>query len=138
MLPSDGSAVATAKDKSPKKKKDGGGGSGSGSGAPGTAEAAAYQVATTFAVIEVEVSKPFVPRKTRAEVAQSVASLVPPRSVYPRDPAGGDRAVADYESQVAAVASQLIGEYRKHEAAVDPGEGAVRQRLLYELNTSGK
>jgi hypothetical protein len=75
-------------------------------------------------------------------VAQSVASLVPPRSVYPRDPAGGDRAVADYESQVAAVASQLIGEYRKHEAAVDPGEGdrdaAVRQRLLYELNTSGK
>lgn len=76
------------------------------------------------------------------DVALEVAELIPPRAIYPRNAGGGDKSISDFKVQVTAVASQLLGEYRKQENNTDSGLGnrdsKIRQSLLYELNTSGK
>lgn len=93
-------------------------------------------------MVKLELTKPLVPKKTVDCVTLEVAELVPPREIYPRNAGGGDKAISDFKTQVSAVASQLLGEYREKEATTEPHasnrDASIRQRLLYDLNTSGK
>ena len=70
---------------------------------------------------------------------QKVAELVPRRPALPRVSVGAQKAVAEYEGQVASVARFLLDEYRKTLGQSDSANADdVRRRLLYDLNSTGK
>lgn len=94
-----------------------------------------------FLTISLALSRPLIARRPAAALAAQVAELIPPRPSVPRVGGSEARAVSEYESQIASVATMLIDEYRRA-AADDDARAAssdqVRQRLVYELNSTGK
>ena len=104
------------------------------------AEAVAYEEAKTYLKLNITISKPLVPKKTREEVVLDVQALIKPRELYPKGAGGADKSVADLHGHIGAIANELLDEYRKQLSAA--GEAAskadVRRRMLYDLNTTGK
>lgn len=103
------------------------------------AEGAQYEAARTYAVISVCLRTPLVAKRTKAEMAARVASLVPPRPALPRVGESADKALADFHAKVAAIARDLLSRHRQMTGS-DSGSSSqeVRQNLLYELNSSGR
>ncbi|XP_063048608.1 cilia- and flagella-associated protein 70 [Engraulis encrasicolus] len=107
-----------------------------------------YEDAKTYIVIEIALDKPLVPKRPPEELAKRVTELIPPRPTLPRRPAGAERAVQEFQTQVANVAAQVLDQYQQLfgatldlSGATSPDPNAEQQRktkLLGELNYSGK
>ncbi|KAL1278809.1 hypothetical protein QQF64_025482 [Cirrhinus molitorella] len=106
-----------------------------------------YADSRSYIIIEIAVEKPLVPRRPPEELAKRVIELVPPRPPLPRRPAGAERAVQEYQSQIASVAAQVLDQYQQlFGAAFLPGGKPLdpvlqeqrKNQLLGELNYSGK
>lgn len=97
-------------------------------------------------MIEISLAKPLVPKRPPEELARRVAEYIPPRPLFPKRTDGAIRAVEDYHSQVASVANLILDEFRDQfgddlrEDSPQTTEAmeARRQKLIYELNSSGK
>ncbi|XP_026095970.1 cilia- and flagella-associated protein 70 [Carassius auratus] len=106
-----------------------------------------YADSRSYIVIEIAVEKPLAPKRPPEELAKRVMELVPPRPPLPRRPAGAERAVQEYQSQIASVAAQVLDQYQQlFGAAFLPGGKPLdpvmqeqrKNQLLGELNYSGK
>ncbi|RXN24181.1 cilia- and flagella-associated 70 [Labeo rohita] len=111
------------------------------------AEGQMYADSRSYIIIEIAVEKPLVPKRPPEELAKRVMELVPPRPPLPRRPAGAERAVQEYQSQIASVAAQVLDQYQQlFGAAFLPGGKPLdpvlheqrKNQLLGELNYSGK
>lgn len=106
------------------------------------AESAQYAAARTYVVLSLALRAPLVAKRSKAEIAASVAALIPPRPLLPRVGESADQALADFHTKVAAVARTLLSQHRQMAGGDSGGDlgGAeeTRQNLLYELNTSGQ
>ncbi|XP_066499123.1 cilia- and flagella-associated protein 70 isoform X2 [Hoplias malabaricus] len=98
-------------------------------------------------VIEVALEKPLVPKRLPEELAKRVMELIPPKPPLPRRPAGAERAVQEYQTQIASVVAQVLEQYQQmFGAAFVPGakpldpatQGQRKSQLFGELNCSGK
>ncbi|XP_048057772.1 cilia- and flagella-associated protein 70 [Megalobrama amblycephala] len=106
-----------------------------------------YADSRSYIIIEIAVEKPLVPKRPPEELAKRVMELVPPRPPLPRRPAGAERAVQEYQSQIASVAAQVLDQYQQlFGNAFMPGGKPLdpvlqeqrKTQLLGELNCSGK
>ncbi|XP_043090031.1 cilia- and flagella-associated protein 70 [Puntigrus tetrazona] len=106
-----------------------------------------YADSRSYIIIEIAVEKPLSPKRPTEELAKRVMELVPPRPPLPRRPAGAERAVQEYRSQIASVAAQVLDQYQQLFGAVflaggKPLDPVLQERrknqLLGELNYSGK
>ncbi|KAL2101966.1 hypothetical protein ACEWY4_003727 [Coilia grayii] len=106
-----------------------------------------YADSKTYLVIEIALDKPLVPKRPPEELAKRVMQLIPPRPPLPRRPAGAERAVQEFQTQVANVAAQVLDQYQQlfgalaEPRASSPDPNIQEQRktqLLGELNYSGK
>ncbi|XP_067278948.1 cilia- and flagella-associated protein 70 [Pseudorasbora parva] len=106
-----------------------------------------YDDSRSYIIIEIALEKPLVPKRPPEELAKRVMELVPPRPPLPRRPAGAERAVQEYQSQIASVAAQVLDQYQQlFGAAFVPGGTPLdpvlqeqrKTQLLGELNCSGK
>uniref|UniRef100_A0A673NGF1 Uncharacterized protein n=1 Tax=Sinocyclocheilus rhinocerous TaxID=307959 RepID=A0A673NGF1_9TELE len=106
-----------------------------------------YADSRSYIIIEIAVEKPLAPKRPPEELAKRVMELVPPRPPLPRRPAGAERAVQEYQSQIASVAAQVLDQYQQlFGAAFLPGGKPLdpvlleqrKNQLLGELNYSGK
>uniref|UniRef100_A0A8C2HVQ8 Cilia and flagella associated protein 70 n=1 Tax=Cyprinus carpio TaxID=7962 RepID=A0A8C2HVQ8_CYPCA len=106
-----------------------------------------YADSRSYIIIEIAVEKPLAPKRPPEELAKRVMELVPPRPPLPRRPAGAERAVQEYQSQIASVAAQVLDQYQQlFGAAFLPGGRPLdlvlqeqrKNQLLGELNYSGK
>ncbi|KAM6957236.1 cilia- and flagella-associated protein 70 [Aplochiton taeniatus] len=106
-----------------------------------------YADARTYVIIEIALEKSLVPKRPPEELAKRVMELIPLRPPLPRRPAGAERAVQEYHSQIASVAGQLLEQYQQLFGAaflpgakpLDPGTQEQRKTLLLgELNYTGK
>lgn len=106
-----------------------------------------YDDSRSYIIIEIAMEKPLVPKRPPEELAKRVMELVPPRPPLPRQPAGAERAVQEYQSQIASVAAQVLDQYRQlFGTAFMPGGKPLdpvlqeqrKTQLLGELNCSGK
>ncbi|XP_071760228.2 cilia- and flagella-associated protein 70 [Centroberyx gerrardi] len=108
-----------------------------------TAEGQMYADARTYIMIEIALEKPLVPKRAPEQLAKRVKELIPPRPPLPERPAGAERAVQDFHSQVSSVVVQVLDQYQDlfGPGAKPPDPGTQEQRkahLLGELNCSGK
>uniref|UniRef100_A0A8C7NKL5 Cilia and flagella associated protein 70 n=1 Tax=Oncorhynchus mykiss TaxID=8022 RepID=A0A8C7NKL5_ONCMY len=101
----------------------------------------------TYIIIEIALEKSLVPKRSPEELAKRVMELIPPRAPLPRRPAGAERAVQEYQAQIASVAGQVLEQYQQlfgpaflpGEKPLDPTSQEQRKtKLLGELNYSGK
>ncbi|KAJ8346043.1 hypothetical protein SKAU_G00302360 [Synaphobranchus kaupii] len=115
--------------------------------APGNVEGQMYAEARTYIVLEISLEKPLVPKRSPEELARRVMELIPPRPPLPRLPVGAERAVQEYQSQVANVVGQVLEQYQQlFGAAMVPGAPPLdsasqeqrKSQLLAELNYSGR
>nr|XP_009297486.1 cilia- and flagella-associated protein 70 isoform X2 [Danio rerio] len=102
-----------------------------------------YADSRSYIIIDIFVEKPLVPKRPPEELAKRVMELVPPRPPLPRRPAGAERAVEEYQCQIASVAAQVLDQYQQMFVsggkALDPVlQEQRKQQLLGELNCSGK
>uniref|UniRef100_A0AAZ3P9I3 Cilia and flagella associated protein 70 n=1 Tax=Oncorhynchus tshawytscha TaxID=74940 RepID=A0AAZ3P9I3_ONCTS len=106
-----------------------------------------YADSRTYIIIEIALEKSLVPKRSREELAKRVMELIPPRAPLPRRPAGAERAVQEYQAQIASVAGQVLEQYQQlfgpaflpGEKPLDPTSQEQRKtKLLGELNYSGK
>ncbi|XP_051569231.1 cilia- and flagella-associated protein 70 [Myxocyprinus asiaticus] len=106
-----------------------------------------YVDSKSYFVVEISLEKPLVPKRPPEELAKRVMELVPPRPALPRRPAGAERAVHEYQSQIASVATQVLDQYQQMFGAafvpdgkpLDPAQQQQRKtQLIAELNCSGK
>ena len=68
-----------------------------------------------------------------------ISELIPPRPPVARVVGNEARAVGEYQAQISSVANMLLEEYRRAAAEEDPRNAdRIRQKLVYELNISGK
>ncbi|XP_035254634.1 cilia- and flagella-associated protein 70 [Anguilla anguilla] len=113
----------------------------------GNVEGQMYVDARTYIVIEISLEKPLVPKRSPEELARRVMELIPPRPPLPRLPVGAERAVQEYQSQVANVVGQVLEQYQQlFGAAMVPGAPPLdpasqeqrKSQLLAELNYSGR
>ncbi|XP_051987300.1 cilia- and flagella-associated protein 70 isoform X2 [Xyrauchen texanus] len=111
------------------------------------AEGQMYLDSKSYFVVEISLEKPLVPKRPPEELAKRVMELVPPRPALPRHPAGAERAVHEYQSQIASVATQVLDQYQQMFGAafvpdgkpLDPAQQQQRKtQLIAELNCSGK
>ncbi|XP_036445879.1 cilia- and flagella-associated protein 70 [Colossoma macropomum] len=111
------------------------------------AEGQMYTDSRSYIVIEIALEKPLVPKRRPEELAERVMELIPPRPPLPRRPAGAERAVQDYQAQIASVAAQVLEQYQQmfgdafvpRAKPLDPATQEQRKRQLFgELNCSGK
>lgn len=113
---------------------------------PFNMEGQQYADAKSYIMIDIKLSRPLIPKRPPEELARRVAELIPPRPAFPRRSDNAEKAVEDYHSQVASVASLVLEEFRElfgeemkngkpqtNEAMEDK-----RQKLMYQLNSSGK
>ncbi|ESO85468.1 hypothetical protein LOTGIDRAFT_229452 [Lottia gigantea] len=112
--------------------------------APINAEGQMYVEARSFIMLEIELDHPLIPKRKPEELARKVAEYIPPRPMFPKRTDGAARAVEDYQGQVARVANLILDEFRviynDEDGTTDPNESmeSKRQKLIYELNSSGK
>ncbi|XP_045076940.1 cilia- and flagella-associated protein 70-like [Coregonus clupeaformis] len=106
-----------------------------------------YADSRTYIIIEIAFEKSLVPKRSPEELAKRVMELIPPRAPLPRRPAGAERAVQEYQAQIASVAGQVLEQYQQlfgpaflpGEKPLDPTSQEQRKtKLLGELNYSGK
>uniref|UniRef100_A0A673WNV1 Cilia and flagella associated protein 70 n=1 Tax=Salmo trutta TaxID=8032 RepID=A0A673WNV1_SALTR len=106
-----------------------------------------YADSRTYIIIEIALEKSLVPKRSPEELAKRVMELIPPRAPLPRRPAGAERAVQEYQAQIASVAGQVLEQYQQlfgpaflpGEKPLDPTSQEQRKtKLLGELNYSGK
>ncbi|XP_056117732.1 cilia- and flagella-associated protein 70 [Rhinichthys klamathensis goyatoka] len=114
---------------------------------PVNTEGQMYADSRSYIIIEIAMEKPLVPKRPPEELAKRVEELVPPRPPLPRRPAGAERAVQEYQSQIASVAAQVLDQYQQlFGTAFVPGGKPLdpvlqeqrKTQLLGELNCSGK
>ncbi|CAB1342468.1 unnamed protein product, partial [Coregonus sp. 'balchen'] len=65
-----------------------------------------YADSRTYIIIEIAFEKSLVPKRSPEELAKRVMELIPARAPLPRRPAGAERAVQEYQAQIASVAGQ--------------------------------
>ncbi|XP_035827894.1 cilia- and flagella-associated protein 70 isoform X2 [Aplysia californica] len=114
--------------------------------APVNIEGQQYTEARSYIMMEICLDKPLVPKRPPEALARRVAELIPPRPMFPKRTDGAQRAVEDYHSQVASVANLILDEFRdlfgnelkEGEPQTNEAMEARRQKLIYELNSSGK
>ncbi|XP_030645563.1 cilia- and flagella-associated protein 70 [Chanos chanos] len=106
-----------------------------------------YADSKSYIIIEIALEKPLVPKRPPEELAKRVMELIPPRPPLPRRPAGADRAVQEYQAQVANVVTQILDQYQQLFGAafalgaklLDPSaQEQCKRQILGELNYSGK
>ncbi|CAL1530492.1 unnamed protein product [Lymnaea stagnalis] len=109
-------------------------------------DAVQYIEAKSYVMIEISLDKPLVPKRPPEALAKRVAELIPPRLAFPKRTDGAQKAVEDYHSQIASVANIILEEFRdlfgdqvkdNETQSVEDME-ARKQKLVYELNSSGK
>ncbi|CAG2258081.1 Cilia- and flagella-associated protein 70 [Mytilus edulis] len=75
-----------------------------------------------------------------------VAEYIPPRPLFPKRTDGAVRSVEDFQNQVASVANLILDEFRDQfgddfkpdDTETSEAMESRRQKLIYELNSSGK
>ncbi|XP_061080149.1 cilia- and flagella-associated protein 70 [Conger conger] len=106
-----------------------------------------YVEARTYIVMEISLEKPLVPKRSPEELARRVMELIPPRPPLPRLPVGAERAVQEYQAQVANVVGQVLEQYQQlFGSAMVPGAPPLdpasqeqrKAQLLAELNYTGR
>uniref|UniRef100_A0AAR2JS08 Cilia and flagella associated protein 70 n=1 Tax=Pygocentrus nattereri TaxID=42514 RepID=A0AAR2JS08_PYGNA len=106
-----------------------------------------YADSRSYIVIEIALEKPLVPKRPPEELAKRVMELIPPRPPLPQRPAGAERAVQDYQAQIASVGAQVLEQYQQmfgdlFVPGAKPLDSATeeqrKRQLLGELNYSGK
>ncbi|XP_064600847.1 cilia- and flagella-associated protein 70-like [Liolophura sinensis] len=113
---------------------------------PVNLEGQQYVEAKSYIMVEMTLSKPLVPKRPPEELAKRVSEYIPPRPLFPKRTNGAQKAVEDYHGQVASVANLVLNEFRDlfgdqlqdGQPQTDESMEARRQKLLYELNSSGK
>jgi len=140
----------TAGDKKDAKKGTSQGKSDTGSEAEGqppvNVEGQQYTEAKSYLMVEICLDKPLVPKRPPEALARRVAELIPPRPMFPKRTDGAQRAVEDYHGQVSGVANLILDEFRDlfgqelkdGEPQTNEAMETRRQKLIYELNSSGK
>uniref|UniRef100_A0A4W5KTD9 Cilia and flagella associated protein 70 n=1 Tax=Hucho hucho TaxID=62062 RepID=A0A4W5KTD9_9TELE len=106
-----------------------------------------YADSRSYIIIEIALEKSLVPKRSPEELAKRVMELIPPRAPLPCRPAGAERAVQEYQAQIASVADQVLEQYQQlfgpaflpGVKPLDPTNQEQRKtKLLGELNYSGK
>ncbi|XP_059148313.1 cilia- and flagella-associated protein 70-like isoform X2 [Physella acuta] len=105
-----------------------------------------YVDARSYIMVEICLDKPLVPKRPPEQLAKRVAELIPPRPIFPKRTEGSQKAVEDYHTQVASVANLILEEFRDlfgdeikdEDAQTSEDIESRRQKLIYELNASGK
>uniref|UniRef100_A0A2C9JZF2 Cilia- and flagella-associated protein 70 n=1 Tax=Biomphalaria glabrata TaxID=6526 RepID=A0A2C9JZF2_BIOGL len=105
-----------------------------------------YNEAKSYIMVELSLDKPLVPKRPAELLAKRVAELIPPRPMFAKRTDGAQKAVEDFHFQVASVANLILEEFREHfgdqfkdnEPQSSEDMEARRQKLVYELNSSGK
>uniref|UniRef100_A0A6Q2YY80 Cilia and flagella associated protein 70 n=1 Tax=Esox lucius TaxID=8010 RepID=A0A6Q2YY80_ESOLU len=106
-----------------------------------------YADSRTYIIIEIALEKSLVPKRPPEELAKRVRELIPARPPFPHRPAGAERAVQEYQAQVASVVGQVLEQYQQlFGPAFEPGgvpldpttQEQRKTQLLGELNYSGK
>ncbi|XP_042564492.1 cilia- and flagella-associated protein 70 isoform X2 [Clupea harengus] len=106
-----------------------------------------YADSKSYIVIEIELDRPLVPKRPKEELTKRVMQLIPPRPPLLHRPTGAERAVQEFQGQVANVAAQVMDQYQQlFGAAFEPGASSLdpntqeqrKRQLLGELNYSGK
>lgn len=104
-----------------------------------TGEEDAQAESRIFAAIALSLSRPLVARRAASTLIAQIAELIPPRPPVARVLSNEARAVGEYQTQIASVANMLLDEYRRAAAEEDPHNSEqIRQKLVYELNVTGK
>lgn len=114
--------------------------------APVNLEGQQYVDSKAYIMIEICLTKPLIPKRPPEELARRVAEYIPPRPLFPKRTDGAQRAVDDFHTQVASVAGLILDEFRDmfgNELKTDENLSqeameSRRQKLIYELNASGK
>ncbi|XP_072125634.1 cilia- and flagella-associated protein 70 isoform X1 [Mobula birostris] len=106
-----------------------------------------YAETRTYIVLEFSLTKPLVQKRLREDLAQRIAEMIPPRPLLPRRTSGADKAVTDYHNQIISVARIIMDEYQEMfgrkllEGKLSnefQDQEERKQKLMFELNTSGK
>ncbi|XP_052768283.1 cilia- and flagella-associated protein 70-like isoform X5 [Mya arenaria] len=115
--------------------------------APVNLEGQQYVDSKAYVMIEISLSQPLIHKRPPEELARKVAEYIPPRPLFPKRTDGAQRAVEDFHSQVTSVAGLVLDEFRDMFSEELPKGGenlsqeameSRRQKLIYELNASGK
>ncbi|XP_050397153.1 cilia- and flagella-associated protein 70 [Patella vulgata] len=113
---------------------------------PVNAEGQMYVEAKSFVMLEIALDRPLIPKRQPEELARKVAEYIPQRPQFPKRTDGAQRSVEDYHGQVASVANLILDEFRgtfgneetSGELNSNEDMETKRQKLIYELNSSGK
>lgn len=114
---------------------------------PVNVEGQQYVDAKAYVMLEISLTRPLIPKRPPEELARRVAEYIPPRPLFPKRTDGAQRAVEDFHNQVGSVANLILDEFRDQFGdllKVDDEPQTVeamesrRQKLIYELNSSGK
>ncbi|KAL4238526.1 Cilia- and flagella-associated protein 70 [Mactra antiquata] len=114
--------------------------------APVNLEGQQYVDSKSYIMFEICLTRPLIPKRPPEELARRVAEYIPPRPLFPKRTDGAQRAVDDFHNQVASVAGLILDEFRdmfSDEIKTDENLSqeameSRRQKLIYELNASGK
>ncbi|KAL8611122.1 hypothetical protein ACOMHN_064412 [Nucella lapillus] len=114
--------------------------------APINVEGQQYADARSYLMIDITLTRPLVPKRPPEELARRVAEYIPPRPAFPKRINSAEKAVDDYQGQIASVAALILEEFRemfgeemKTEATqTNEAMEERRQKLMYHLNSSGK
>ncbi|KAK3092740.1 hypothetical protein FSP39_006770 [Pinctada imbricata] len=113
---------------------------------PVNVEGQQYVDAKSYVMIEISLTQPLIPKRPPEELARRVAEYIPPRPLFPKRTDGAQRAVEDFHNQVAQVANLILDEFREQfgdsyssdEPQTTETMETRRQKLIYELNSTGK
>ncbi|CAC5385598.1 Cilia- and flagella-associated protein 70 [Mytilus coruscus] len=114
--------------------------------APVNVEGQQYVEAKSYVMLEICLAHPLIPKRPAEELARRVAEYIPPRPLFPKRTDGAVRSVEDFQNQVASVANLILDEFRDQfgddfkpdDAETSEAMESRRQKLIYELNSSGK
>ncbi|XP_060604484.1 cilia- and flagella-associated protein 70-like isoform X12 [Ruditapes philippinarum] len=114
--------------------------------APVNLEGQQYVDSKSYIMFEIRLEKPLIPKRPPEELARRVAEYIPPRPLFPKRTDGAQRAVEDFHTQVSSVAGLVLDEFRDmfgdelrtDENITQEAMESRRQKLIYELNASGK
>ncbi|XP_056020636.1 cilia- and flagella-associated protein 70-like isoform X2 [Ostrea edulis] len=115
--------------------------------APVNVEGQQYVDAKSYVMLEISLTRPLIPKRPPEELARRVAEYIPPRPLFPKRTDGAQRAVEDFHNQVGSVANLILDEFRDQfgdilktddEPQTVEAMESRRQKLIYELNSSGK
>ncbi|XP_052097650.1 cilia- and flagella-associated protein 70-like isoform X3 [Mytilus californianus] len=114
--------------------------------APVNVEGQQYVEAKSYVMLEICLAHPLIPKRPAEELARRVAEYIPPRPLFPKRTDGAVRSVEDFQNQVASVANLILDEFRDQfgddfkpdDTETSEAMESRRQKLIYELNSSGK